>query len=295
MADVFVSYARADEARVEMLVRAIEAHGVSVWWDRALEHGADFGDVIDREIDAAGAVVVCWSKTSATRQEGKTHWVRAEAQRAEDQQKYVGAVIEACAMPSPFNTLNAANLQAWSGAADDRALLALLRDVGRRIGRSDVAELADSEDRRLAEEERKRRAAAEAERVRLERERQQVEAARLDAANAGERARLAAARNYFWFINPVVANFAFVGGLIFIQRSAIDWDNPEFYAAMAVTILICTAVTYAASLFAADKVMPSTAGEYRWASILALICAGPAFAIVALAIGLAALLWNWIT
>jgi len=34
MADVFVSYARSDKARVAPLVAAIEAQGWSVWWDR---------------------------------------------------------------------------------------------------------------------------------------------------------------------------------------------------------------------------------------------------------------------
>ena len=33
MADVFVSYARSDKARVAPLVAAIEGQGWSVWWD----------------------------------------------------------------------------------------------------------------------------------------------------------------------------------------------------------------------------------------------------------------------
>ena len=33
MADVFVSYARSDKARVAPLVAVIEAQGWSVWWD----------------------------------------------------------------------------------------------------------------------------------------------------------------------------------------------------------------------------------------------------------------------
>lgn len=37
MADVFVSYARSDKARVAPLVAAIEAQGWSVWWDPDLD------------------------------------------------------------------------------------------------------------------------------------------------------------------------------------------------------------------------------------------------------------------
>jgi adenylate cyclase len=33
MADIFVSYARADKARVAPLVDALETRGWSVWWD----------------------------------------------------------------------------------------------------------------------------------------------------------------------------------------------------------------------------------------------------------------------
>ena len=44
MADVFVSYARADKTRVAPLVAAIEAKGWSVWWDPDISPGQEFGD-----------------------------------------------------------------------------------------------------------------------------------------------------------------------------------------------------------------------------------------------------------
>ena len=47
MADVFVSYARADKARVAPLVAAIEAKGWSVWWDPEITPGQEFDDQID--------------------------------------------------------------------------------------------------------------------------------------------------------------------------------------------------------------------------------------------------------
>ena len=42
MADVFVSYARSDKARVAPLVAAIEAKGWSVWWDPEITPGQEF-------------------------------------------------------------------------------------------------------------------------------------------------------------------------------------------------------------------------------------------------------------
>jgi len=50
MADVFVSYARADKTRVAPLVAAIESKGWSVWWDPEITPGQEFDDKIDAEL-----------------------------------------------------------------------------------------------------------------------------------------------------------------------------------------------------------------------------------------------------
>ena len=64
MADVFVSYARTDKARVAPLVAAIEARGWSVWWDPEIAAGQEFDDQIEAEINAARAVLVVWMPNS---------------------------------------------------------------------------------------------------------------------------------------------------------------------------------------------------------------------------------------
>src|SRR5262245_25886049 len=74
MANVFISYAAEDRARIEPLAHAFEAAGLSVWWDRRIETGSSFDVVIERELDAAGCVVVVWSKHSVD-----SEWVRNEA------------------------------------------------------------------------------------------------------------------------------------------------------------------------------------------------------------------------
>ena len=50
MADVFVSYARHDKARVAPLVAAIEAKGWSVWWDWNIPAGKAFRQVIQEQL-----------------------------------------------------------------------------------------------------------------------------------------------------------------------------------------------------------------------------------------------------
>ena len=39
MSDIFISYAREDEARIQKLVRALEQRGLSVFWDRNIPAG----------------------------------------------------------------------------------------------------------------------------------------------------------------------------------------------------------------------------------------------------------------
>ena len=41
MAQIFISYSRADRAVVEALSALLTAEGYDVWWDTALESGAD--------------------------------------------------------------------------------------------------------------------------------------------------------------------------------------------------------------------------------------------------------------
>lgn len=165
VADVFVSYKRENEAMVSRLVTALSAHGLTVWWDRALEHNADFGTIIDGEIDAAKAVVVCWTGAAATRDGQQINWVIAEASRAAAQSKYCGALFESCLLPSPFGGLNAADLTGWTGQADHLAFLKLLGTVGRLTGRTDIEDRARAQAQVLDDTEAQRKASDDAERI----------------------------------------------------------------------------------------------------------------------------------
>ncbi len=77
MADVFVSYARSDKARVAPLVGAIEAQGWSVWWDPEIAPGQEFDRQIAAELKLASAVLVVWTPNSV-----ESRWVRGEAREA---------------------------------------------------------------------------------------------------------------------------------------------------------------------------------------------------------------------
>ncbi|MGE0596979.1 MAG: toll/interleukin-1 receptor domain-containing protein [Hyphomonadaceae bacterium] len=114
MADVFISYARDNKDRVQLIARALEAEGYSVWWDSELPLHRAYADVIDEQIDAAKAVIVAWSQDARNSQ-----WVRAEADKARNQGKLVQTSIDGVLPPLPFDQIHAADLSKWNGAASD--------------------------------------------------------------------------------------------------------------------------------------------------------------------------------
>jgi hypothetical protein len=124
MTDVFISYARADRARVRYIAHALAAEGFAVWWDPEIKPGAKWNEAIRKALEAAGAVVTCWSRTSA-----KSKWVLAETTFADGQKKLVSTIIQRCDPPIPYNMTHSADLTAWKGAADDPEWVAVLGQV----------------------------------------------------------------------------------------------------------------------------------------------------------------------
>ncbi|HZG44924.1 MAG TPA: TIR domain-containing protein [Allosphingosinicella sp.] len=110
MADVFFSHARADEARAAAVAAAIEADGRSLSWDRDGGGGADHAAVAEREIAAAGSVVIAWSRTARD-----SLWMRGEANEALDQGKLVQINLDGARPPLPFAMLPFHRFTRWSG------------------------------------------------------------------------------------------------------------------------------------------------------------------------------------
>ena len=115
MADVFVSYARSDKARVAPLVTAIEAQGWSVWWDPEIATGQEFDRQITAELRAAAAVLVVWTPTSV-----ESRWVRGEARDAADRGVLVPVRFEAAELPIDVRAIRTTDLDNWRGARPAR-------------------------------------------------------------------------------------------------------------------------------------------------------------------------------
>jgi adenylate cyclase len=128
MSDVFISYSRHDRATARRFAEALQANGLSVWWDDALRSGEAFDERIEEALRAAKAVVVLWSTHSAA-----SRWVRAEATLADRNRTLVPAMIEPCERPIMFELTHTAELSHWTGDAGDAAWQVFLADVSRFV------------------------------------------------------------------------------------------------------------------------------------------------------------------
>jgi len=132
MSDVFISYKAEDRARVEPLVDALEAEGLDVWWDARVSGGDAWRETIAKQLEAAGCVIVVWSKRS-TGPEGR--FVRDEASWAQRRGTYLPITIDKVEPPLGFGETQALPLRAWKGDAGDARYKAISECVHTLLGR----------------------------------------------------------------------------------------------------------------------------------------------------------------
>jgi TolB-like protein len=114
MADIFLSYAREDQATARRYADALAHEGFTVWWDQSLNAGENFDKVTEQALKEARAVVVLWSKHSV-----ESRWVRSEATLADRYGTLVPVMIEPCDRPIMFELTHTADLSGWNGQAVD--------------------------------------------------------------------------------------------------------------------------------------------------------------------------------
>lgn len=129
-ADVFVSYKAEDRSRVLWLVDALEAEGLSVWWDAHIGAGANWQKEIERHLDAAKCVIVVWSKRSVG---DHGAFVRDEARRSQRRNAYVPVCFDGVEPPLGFGEIQALDLKGWKGAGSDPRLRSIVDAVRLRI------------------------------------------------------------------------------------------------------------------------------------------------------------------
>lgn len=127
MAQVFLSYATEDTARVRTLADALGQAGFTVFWDRTILPGELWRHVIKRELEAAACVVVAWSEASI-----RSHWVVEEASIAKD--RLVPVRLDPVLPPFGFSERQAADLVQWKGDTSHPMFQAVCLSISTRLG-----------------------------------------------------------------------------------------------------------------------------------------------------------------
>src|SRR5215467_6789940 len=137
MADIFVSYARSDKARVAPLVAAIKAKGWSVWWDPSIAAGQQFDDQIEAELLAASAVLVVWTPASVL-----SRWVRGEARDAAERDILVPVRFDNARLPIDARAIQTTDLDSWGEDPASAPFQDLLRSLSAVIERQRASKSA---------------------------------------------------------------------------------------------------------------------------------------------------------
>ena len=130
MSDIFISYAREDQQRAEMLAQLLGGRGWSIFWDRTIPTGKTWRETVGSELDDACCVIVLWSKTSI-----ESGWVQEEADEAKRRGVLVPILIDNVQPPMGFRSIQAAHLENWDGKEPRQAFHRLIADIAAQIGR----------------------------------------------------------------------------------------------------------------------------------------------------------------
>lgn len=144
MADVFLSYKRAERARIQRIAELLRLEGLDVWYDSRLEIGRSegFDEEIEREVTSAACVVVCWTPEAV-----RSIYVRAESKKGLERNVLIPVFLESCTLPVPFNAIDTAELIGWTTSADDPRWSSLVTAIKHTVERSRADEaqrIADS-------------------------------------------------------------------------------------------------------------------------------------------------------
>lgn len=109
MSDIFISYAREDNAKARLLAEALISDGLSVWWDHELLGGDQFREEISQTIAAAKVVIVIWSENSV-----RSPFVKDEASRANERGVLLPVAVGDVEPPVGFGELQTIRFKRWA-------------------------------------------------------------------------------------------------------------------------------------------------------------------------------------
>jgi predicted ATPase len=122
--NVFLSYVRHDRDRAGLLVKALEQHGISIFWDVDIPAGVDWQSYLHDRIAASQCVIVLFSRASM-----ESEFVRVEAEAAVRRNVFLPVLLDKVELPRPFNRFQAASLVDWDGNPGDRGVQRIVEAI----------------------------------------------------------------------------------------------------------------------------------------------------------------------
>lgn len=124
MSEIFISYARSSEPIAKAVAEDLRTAGHKVWRDDELPAHRSYSEVIQERLNEAKAVVVLWSDEAS-----RSQWVRAEADVARNRGTLVQMTVDGTMPPIPFNQIQCADLNGWSGDSEHAGWKKVLESV----------------------------------------------------------------------------------------------------------------------------------------------------------------------
>jgi formylglycine-generating enzyme required for sulfatase activity len=134
VADIFLSYSRADRPKAQQIAKALEQEGFTVWWDKILRAGQTYDEVTEGMLRDARVVIVLWSEVSV-----KSKWVRAEATLGERSSAVIPAMIQDAERPIMFELTQTADLIGWDGDREEGRWKGFVADIRMAMERRPAA------------------------------------------------------------------------------------------------------------------------------------------------------------
>lgn len=132
---VFLSYTRANTARVEAIAGYLEGLGFEVFWDPFLDPATEFEGQLKQQIETADVLLICWSSEAL-----HSDYMQKEIEHARSNEK----LVLACTLDNvrPENDpMQIPSLKNWHGGLRAREIDQLALAAARRVGsqRPDLA------------------------------------------------------------------------------------------------------------------------------------------------------------
>jgi formylglycine-generating enzyme required for sulfatase activity len=129
MADIFISYAHEDQARIRGLVSALEEQGWSIFWDTRIPAGKTWQNYIGRALSDAKCVIVAWSPHSII-----SDWVIEEANDGKKRGRLIPVLLDSVEPPLGFRGIQAADLTDWKPGSSSYSFDQLTQDIAGVVG-----------------------------------------------------------------------------------------------------------------------------------------------------------------